>query len=82
MDRSPLELGQSDPSFERTLQLELTPSCFSLPEITLEPFGFRAYVPEDIWLIGPPVLTGFSPGHDARLLTIPGSANETSFEIA
>ncbi|KAL7416221.1 putative alpha-1,3-glucan synthase [Mrakia frigida] len=59
---------------------EPTRAC--LPEITLEPFGFRAYVPEDIWLIGPPVLTGFSPGHDARLLTIPGSANETSFEIA
>ncbi|KAL7417332.1 putative alpha-glucan synthase [Mrakia frigida] len=58
---------------------EPTRAC--LPEITLEPFGFRAYVPEDLWLPGPPVLTKFSPGHDARLLTVAGATNETSFDI-
>ena len=58
---------------------EPTRGC--LPKITLEPFGFRAYVPIDIWLPGPPAMTKFSPGHDHRLLTVPGAQNETTFDI-
>ncbi|KAK4704606.1 hypothetical protein P7C70_g1601, partial [Phenoliferia sp. Uapishka_3] len=36
--------------------------------ITLNPHGFAAYVPQANWVAAPPALTGFSPGHDARLL--------------
>lgn len=50
-------------------------------KITLTPFSFRAYVPEDVWYPPPPTMTKFSPGHDARLLTIEGASNETSFDI-
>ena len=50
--------------------------------ITLKPYSFGAYVPVDVWYPPPPTMTHFSPGHDARLLTIPGAANETSFDIS
>lgn len=53
----------------------------SMNKITLTPFSFRAYVPEDVWYPPPPTMTKFSPGHDARLLTIEGASNETSFDI-
>lgn len=52
-----------------------------MPSITLAPFEFRLYVPADVWYPPPPAVVSFLPGHDARLLTIPGSANETSFDI-
>lgn len=50
--------------------------------IELKPYSFGAYVPEDVWYPPPPTMTHFSPGHDARLLTIPGAANETTFDIS
>lgn len=39
-----------------------------LPEITLLPFDFKAYVPTDRWTPQPATITKFNPGHDARLI--------------
>lgn len=36
--------------------------------MSLGPFGYKAYVPIDEWLRPSPVITYFSPGHDARIL--------------
>lgn len=36
--------------------------------ITLAPHAFAVYVPQANWVAALPVMTGFSPGHDARLL--------------
>ena len=38
-----------------------------LSQITLEPFEFRAYVEPARWLQPAPMITKFSPGHDAQL---------------
>ena len=38
-----------------------------IDSITLQPFEFRLYVPEDKWVGPPPMLTKFTPGHDAPL---------------
>lgn len=38
-----------------------------LRELTLDAWGFKAYVPKSRWKPTPPMLTKFLPGHDARL---------------
>ncbi|KIV91342.1 hypothetical protein, variant [Exophiala mesophila] len=40
-----------------------------LRELDMEAYDFRAYVPIDQWLGPKPMVTHFSPGHDARLLS-------------
>lgn len=46
-----------------------------------QPFGFLALVPEDEW-IGPlPTLTGFLPGHDARIHAESTDSNATTVDI-
>jgi alpha-1,3-glucan synthase len=52
-----------------------------LPKITLDPFAFAAYVKEDAWKPPLPMLTHFTPGHDARILAPAGSANATTVDI-
>ena len=37
--------------------------------MSLGPFGYKAYVPINEWLRPSPVITYFSPGHDARILS-------------
>jgi alpha-1,3-glucan synthase len=39
-----------------------------LDSMTLEAFAFKAIVPQDQWIEMYPVITGFSPGHDTRIL--------------
>jgi alpha-1,3-glucan synthase len=39
-------------------------SAGCLPSITLEPFGFRAFVPTKSWVKPAPMITKFEPGHD------------------
>ncbi|KAK3346107.1 alpha-1,3 glucan synthase [Lasiosphaeria hispida] len=38
-------------------------------KITLAPFEFRVYVPSDIWIPPPPMITRFVPGHDAPIVS-------------
>ena len=40
-----------------------------LKELEMEAFGFGAYVPIDNWVGPKPMITSFSPGHDARILS-------------
>jgi alpha-1,3-glucan synthase len=40
-------------------------------ELTLDAWGFKAYVPKKAWIKPPPFLTSFHPGHDARLRSTP-----------
>lgn len=40
-----------------------------LDKLTLNPWDFRAYVRKEDWITPPPMLTRFSPGHDARILS-------------
>ncbi|KAI0341602.1 glycoside hydrolase family 13 and glycosyltransferase family 5 domain-containing protein [Trametopsis cervina] len=46
-----------------------------------QPFGFLALVPEPEWVGPNPALTGFSPGHDARIHVEQGDANATTLDI-
>jgi len=43
--------------------------------IRLDPWAFKAYVPKESWVSPAPVITKFSPGHDARLLASPDGNN-------
>ena len=47
----------------------------------MAPFAFSAYVPLADWLPPKPAVTHFDPGHDARVLAPPGSANATSIDV-
>jgi alpha-1,3-glucan synthase len=38
-----------------------------LGSVTMDPFGFKLLVPATEWLAPPPVITKFTPGHDARI---------------
>ena len=38
-----------------------------LSNITMQPFEFRLYVPQANWVGPPPMVTRFTPGHDAQL---------------
>ncbi|KAJ6440216.1 Cuticle-degrading protease [Purpureocillium lavendulum] len=38
-----------------------------LETITMNPYEFRLYVPEDAWTGPPPMLTKFTPGHDSAI---------------
>lgn len=40
-----------------------------LNSVTMDPFGFKLLVPATEWVAPAPVITNFSPGHDARLLS-------------
>lgn len=53
-----------------------------LPSITLEPLSFKALVPQEMWVGPRPMLTRFTPGHDARIHTAPGAINNTEIDIS
>ncbi|CRG86853.1 alpha-1,3-glucan synthase [Talaromyces islandicus] len=40
-----------------------------LDNLTMVPWDFRAYVPKQAWVGPDPMITNFSPGHDARILS-------------
>ncbi|OCH94959.1 glycoside hydrolase family 13 and glycosyltransferase family 5 domain-containing protein [Obba rivulosa] len=53
-----------------------------MPNVTMEPFGFKAFVPVAQWTPPPPQLTRFLPGHDARITAEAGDVNATVIDIA
>lgn len=53
-----------------------------LASVTMDPYSFKAFVPESEWIAVPPQLTKFNPGHDARLLNVPGDSNATTIDIS
>ena len=58
---------------------EDTSGC--LDRSTLKAFDFRAYVPIVQWIAPPPVMTAFTPGHDARIESITTATEEQSVDI-
>ena len=54
-----------------------------LKSLTMPHWGFAAYVPKDEWEGPGPMITGFQPGHDARLTAdfAPGSKGEVPIEL-
>jgi len=53
-----------------------------LPSITMDPYGFKAFVPVAQWVPPLPALTKFIPGHDARIHVEAGDVNATTVNIA
>lgn len=52
-----------------------------LPSITMDGYGFKAFVPVAEWAPPLPALTKFKPGHDARLHVESGDANATTVDL-
>lgn len=53
-----------------------------LPNVTMDPYGFKMLVPQTEWVPALPALTKFSPGHDARILAEATDTNATTVEIS
>lgn len=49
--------------------------------LDMPPFGFKAYVPIDNWVSPKPMMTTFSPGHDARIHSTVGASGSEDVEI-
>ncbi|KAF8580884.1 glycosyltransferase family 5 protein [Ramaria rubella] len=73
------QLQDSQDSFFNNSQAPWT-GCLS--GLTLEPYSFKALVPEASWVPPPPVMTKFSPGHDQRIQTEAGDVNATNIAIS
>ncbi|KZF22864.1 glycosyltransferase family 5 protein [Xylona heveae TC161] len=49
-----------------------------LSAMHLDPWDYKAFVPKDKWLAPSPMLTGFTPGHDTRILSkVPRGQQDT-----
>jgi alpha-1,3-glucan synthase len=48
---------------------------------TFSPYGFKAFVPASNWTAPTPAITGFKPGHDARIYAEAGDANANNVDI-
>lgn len=53
-----------------------------LRQLSLDPYGFKALVPEDSWSSPLPMMTKFEPGHDFRIRAEQGDSNGTAIDIA
>ncbi|KAF2765531.1 hypothetical protein EJ03DRAFT_330849 [Teratosphaeria nubilosa] len=53
--------------------------CLSSVNMTL--YGWKAFVPKNNWTEPSPVITGFSPGHDARILSDTSSSEASSVNV-
>ncbi|CAE6483196.1 unnamed protein product [Rhizoctonia solani] len=58
-----------------------TLSVGCLPNVTLQPYSYKAFVPVDNWVAPPPMLTRFSPGPGVRLHAESGDTNTTTIDI-
>ncbi|KAG0152207.1 hypothetical protein CROQUDRAFT_85940 [Cronartium quercuum f. sp. fusiforme G11] len=54
-----------------------------LQSITMDPLGFKVLVPTENWMPPLPRLVGFTPGHDARILSHPNNdTNIINFSLS
>ncbi|EJF65933.1 glycoside hydrolase family 13 and glycosyltransferase family 5 protein [Dichomitus squalens] len=72
-------LAQSGSSINNNSQ---APWFGCMSSVTMDPFGFKALVPITEWVPPPPMLTKFTPGHDARIQAESGDANATTVQIS
>ncbi|QIW99286.1 hypothetical protein AMS68_004804 [Peltaster fructicola] len=52
-----------------------------LPQLNMTMYGFKAFVPVENWTLPSPSITGFSPGHDARVLSNTSATEPSLVEI-
>lgn len=52
-----------------------------LSSLNMVAYDFKAYVPIDSWVGPKPMITKFSPGHDARILSKVGSDEEEDIDV-
>lgn len=54
-----------------------------LKTLRMDPYGFKAFVPITSWVTPKPMMTKFSPGYDARVLSKvdPGQSEDVDIEI-
>ena len=52
-----------------------------IESITLQPYDFKVLVPADIWVAPIPSISGFTPGHDARIEVADNSSNPNSIDV-
>jgi alpha-1,3-glucan synthase len=72
------QLAQSQSSYYNNSQ---APYYGCMTNFTTQPYGFLALVPIDDWVGPNPALTGFVPGHDARIHAESTDANATTVDI-
>lgn len=53
-----------------------------LDSLELQAFDFKAYVPKTRWIAPPPMMTKFSPGHDARITSTVSMQDTESIMIS
>jgi alpha-1,3-glucan synthase len=78
---APYETYKLEDSLKSFFNDSKAPFQGCLPQIAMEPYGFKALVPEGIWVAPPPALTKFVPGHDARIRAEADSANATNVDV-
>lgn len=52
-----------------------------LPQLNMTLYGWKAFVPIENWTAAAPVISGFSPGHDARILSNATDSSSSSLQI-
>ncbi|GJJ12099.1 hypothetical protein Clacol_006340 [Clathrus columnatus] len=53
-----------------------------LPQLSLQPYDFKVFVPVDMWVPPLPRMTKFIPGHDARIQVTSTSSNSNNVPIS
>ncbi|ODN77465.1 hypothetical protein L202_04642 [Cryptococcus amylolentus CBS 6039] len=61
--------NSSDPFYDN----DKYPYTGCLESVTMDPFMYKALVPQDQWVPQPPTMTKFTPGHDYRYTTTGGT---------
>lgn len=78
---APYESYTLAPSQDSYYKNGLAPYTGCMSSFSTQPFGFLALVPATEWVGPNPALTGFRPGHDARIHVEQGDVNATSAQI-
>lgn len=52
-----------------------------IPELRMEAWGFKAFVPKDQFVPPPAMITKFQPGHDARVISKVAAGRQETVEI-
>lgn len=78
---APYESYTLAPSLSSYYNDSKPPYTGCMASFSTQPFGFLALVPTTEWIGPNPALTGFLPGHDARVHVESGDANATTVDF-
>ncbi|PLW45220.1 hypothetical protein PCASD_04029 [Puccinia coronata f. sp. avenae] len=73
----PYETYDLDPSATSSTWDDASPFLGCLKSISMDPFSYKVLVPTANWIPPQVQLVGFTPGHDARILSQADNGNET-----